>query len=390
MGSREVAVRACPVCSSDEAEPFLSRPGVPVHQNLVIRDQAAAVGIGRGNLDYVICRDCGFVFNRAFDLEKLSYGDAYDNTQSFSPVFAAYMDELAVGLLQAAPARPVHIVEVGCGKGGFLRKLVAADERNTGIGFDPTYVGSDSELGGRLRFERRFYDRSCAGEPPDLVVCRHVIEHVPDPVVLLSSIRDALGDAPQARVVFETPCVEWILQNRVVWDFFYEHCSLFSKRSLATAFQAAGFTVELVRHVFGGQYLWLEAVPATRPQRSSNPGPTLSLARRYAAAEAEILAGLTARLAALALEGRVAIWGAGAKGVTFANLVDPDRSLVTCVVDLNPGKQGSYLPGTGHPIIDYRQLPDFGVTFALQMNPNYHRENEALLEEAGLIITLAH
>jgi SAM-dependent methyltransferase len=382
-------VRACPVCGSDDPEPFLSRQGVPVHQNLVMREQAAAVGIARGDLNYVACGDCGFVFNCAFDLGLLSYDAAYDNTQSCSPVFATYMDELAAGLLEAGPARPYHIVEVGCGKGGFLRRLVAADDRITGIGYDPTFVGNDSELGGRLRFERRFYDRSCAGDPPDLVVCRHVIEHVPDPIALLRSIRDVVGDAPEARVAFETPCVDWILQNQVVWDFFYEHCSLFSARSLTTAFATAGFKVDLVRHVFGGQYLWLEATPAPASQPRSKPSRTLSVARLYAAAEAEILADWTARLTALSRDGNVAIWGAGAKGVTFANLVDPSRSLVACVVDLNPGKQGNYLPGTGHPIIDYRQLPDFDVTFALQMNPNYHRENAALLEAAGLTITLA-
>jgi hypothetical protein len=65
----EVTVCACPVCGSHDPEPFLSRRGVPVHHNLVMREQAAAVGIARGDLDYAACGDCGFVFNRAFDLE---------------------------------------------------------------------------------------------------------------------------------------------------------------------------------------------------------------------------------------------------------------------------------------------------------------------------------
>jgi hypothetical protein len=57
---------------------------------------------------------------------------------------------------------------------------------------------------------------------------------------------------------------------------------------------------------------------------------------------------------------------------------------VTCVVDLNPNKQGRYLSGTGHPIIDYRALPLFGVTTAILMNPNYRTENLALLREAAI------
>jgi hypothetical protein len=68
--------------------------------------------------------------------------------------------------------------------------------------------------------------------------------------------------------------------------------------------------------------------------------------------------------------------------------VDPKRELITCVVDLNPQKQGNYLPGTGHPIVDYRVLADLGVTTAILMNPNYREENQALLRQAGLNVKL--
>ena len=94
------------------------------------------------------------------------------------------------------------------------------------------------------------------------------------------------------------------------------------------------------------------------------------------------------QLTALANEGKVALWGAGAKGVTLANLIDPQRELIACVVDLNPDKQGGYLPGTGHPIIAYQDLPQFQVKTCLVMNPNYLEENQALLRSAQLDIVL--
>ena len=68
--------------------------------------------------------------------------------------------------------------------------------------------------------------------------------------------------------------------------------------------------------------------------------------------------------------------------------MDPKRELITCVVDLNPQKQGKYLPGTGHPIVDYLVLPDLGVTTAILMNPNYREENQALLRQASLSVKL--
>jgi hypothetical protein len=85
---------------------------------------------------------------------------------------------------------------------------------------------------------------------------------------------------------------------------------------------------------------------------------------------------------------KTAIWGAGAKGVTFANLADPTGTLIDCVVDLNPHKQGHFMPGTGHPIVAPAALEERGVKRAILMNPNYRDENQRLLAELALDIAL--
>lgn len=383
-------IHRCPVCESRRLTPFLQRSQVPVHQNLVVTSQEAARSVTRGELDLVVCEDCGFVFNRAFDLSRLAYGEDYDNTQSCSAYFDTYLDGLVKDLVERQGVRNSTIVEVGCGKGQFLRKLVSyPGANNKGLGFDPSYVGEDIELDGRLAFRRCYYDDTCTDVAADVVVCRHVIEHVPEPMALLRSVRAALGHSPKARVFFETPCVEWILHNRVVWDFFYEHCSLFTAASLSLAFQRAGFAVERVEHIFGGQYLWLEArvSNASLPTIQSLP-ETAKLAQAYGAEEETLRQKWLAKLIELKASGKVALWGAGAKGATFANLVDPDCTLIDCVVDLNPNKQGRYIPGTGHPIVAPADLPRRGVSSAVLMNPNYREENLRLLADAGIELDL--
>lgn len=380
----------CPVCESHRLSSFLRRSQVPVHQNLVVTSQEAARSMARGELDLVACEDCGFVFNRAFDLSLLAYGADYDNTQSCSAYFDAYLDGLVKDMVERQGVRNSIIVEVGCGKGQFLSKLVGyPGANNRGFGFDPSYVGPDTELDGRLVFRRCYYDDTCTDVAADVVVCRHVIEHVPEPMALLRSVRAALGHSPNARVFFETPCVEWILRNRVVWDFFYEHCSLFSASSLSAAFERSGFSVERVEHIFGGQYLWLEArvsdaaLPILRCSTE-----TVALARNYGADEKTLRKKWLDKLVELKARGKVALWGAGAKGATFANLVDPDCVLIDCVVDLNPNKQGRYIPGTGHPIVAPSDLHRRGVMNAVLMNPNYREENLQLLAEAGIELNL--
>ena len=381
-------ITTCPICASDALQPFLHRDAVPVHQNLVVKSLHAARSLASGVLDMAVCAHCGFVCNRAFDLSLLAYGEDYDNTQSCSAYFDAYLDELVRHLVEERGLRNSTIVEVGCGKGQFLRKLVSyPGANNLGFGFDPSYVGPDTDLDGRLVFRRCYYDDTCTDVQADAVVCRHVIEHVPQPLSLLRSVRTALVHTPRARVFFETPCVEWILRHRVIWDFFYEHCSLFSASSLRSAFQQAGFAVTDVRTVFGDQYLWIEGClsQGTSPAAEHRTETTV-LAQAYASTEQQLCQDWRTKLFELKKHGKIALWGAGAKGATLANLVDANGTLIDCIVDINPSKQGRYLPGTGHPIVAPAELPLRGVRQAILMNPNYRQENLQWLTQAGIIL----
>lgn len=378
----------CPVCQSKLVTTFLQRKRVPVYQNLMVEDQRSAVGIPRGNLNLAVCEQCGFIFNRDFDPAVLIYGDNYDNTQSFSRVFSDYIMHLVRYLVDKKGVQNSRVVEVGCGKGLFLREL-AEMGGNVCYGFDPSYVGPETDLGGRLHFKKCYYGPESAGIEANVVVLRHVIEHVQDPLHLLRTIRQTLVNSPQAMVFFETPCVEWILRNQIIWDFFYEHCSYFSTNTLTTALEATGFTVESIQNAFEGQYLWLEArISSDGPTVTKNPGTIPYLAKQFAISEHKIKLFLVNKLQVLLSNGNIAIWGAGAKGVTLANLVDPEREWVSCVVDLNPRKQGHYTPGTGHPIVGHHDLAKYNIKTAILMNPNYCRENLALLKESHLNIEL--
>ena len=68
------------------------------------------------------------------------------------------------------------------------------------------------------------------------------------------------------------------------------------------------------------------------------------------------------------------IWGAGAKGSSFVNLMDPHCSRISYVVDVNPKKQGRYIAKTGHKIVPPESLNDFGGGDILVMNENYYEE----------------
>jgi hypothetical protein len=157
---------------------------------------------------------------------------------------------------------------------------------------------------------------------------------------------------------------------------------------LAYAFRRSGFKPIAVNSVFGDQYLWIEALLDEMPEPVPEPDSAsvrlaMERATAYASKEGERLAWLRRHLERMRANGPIAVWGGGAKGVTFLNLLDPGADLVDCVVDVNPRKQGMYVPCTGHPIVGPDDLGKMGITDVVVMNANYKDEIQASLEAAG-------
>ena len=171
-------------------------------------------------------------------------------------------------------------------------------------------------------------------------------------------------------------------------SFYYEYHGLFGRESISAILSLAGFKLERIQSVFGGQYLWIEAVPsdATPAIFSSRTKDLVSLTKIFKdRAEAELVA-TKEKVWRLAKKGKLTLWGAGAKGVMLANMVDPDACVFDCVVDVNPRKQGGYLPGTGHAIVSSRELLERGGATVVSTNSNYKDEIRQTLHEMGITV----
>jgi SAM-dependent methyltransferase len=382
-----VSGSSCPACGTAAREPFLALPSVPVNpsQRVPTREQATAVAVRDVLLTF--CDRCGLIWNSEFDAAALGYDAGYDNSLHFSPVFRQYAEELAERLVERHGIRGKTVVELGCGKGEFLA-LVCERGDNRGIGFDPTYEGeSDGAANGRVRFVRELFDERSAVEA-DLVVFRHVLEHVPDPLKFLQGVRNALGGR-EAVVYCEVPAAEYLLWERAVWDVIYPHCSVFAAAALSYLFERAGLRVLDSGFSFGGQYLWVEAAPGADVRAVVPVAEAAALRPLVDSFAADVQAQRerwAETLTAVNGDG-VALWGGGAKGTTFLNLVDGAEH-VGAVVDLNPRKQGTFVPGTGHPIVAPEALVGRAPARVIVMNPLYRDEIAARLAELELGPTL--
>ncbi len=80
---------------------------------------------------------------------------------------------------------------------------------------------------------------------------------------------------------------------------------------------------------------------------------------------------------------RVAIWGAGSKGVAFLTTLGLTDE-VAYAIDINPHKQGMFMPGTGHPVVGPDSLHQSPPDVVIVMNPVYLDEIRSALARGGL------
>ena len=356
---------------------FLEIREVPVHVGVLWPSAGAARDCGRGDIRLRFERESGFIHNAAFEASRVDYSLRYDNALHFSPFFQAFEERLARRLIERYGIRAKDIVEVGAGGGRFLGLLCELGG-NRGTGYDPSHdaAAADARLSERVRVVRDYYSDRHADQPADLVVCRHVLEHVPDPRAMLRTIRNALDARPAAVLYFEVPNSYYILRDLSIWDIIYEHCGYFVPESLAAMFEDCGFEILDLHETYEGQFVGIEAriapAGASRTPRDLEP-----LARCISDFRGRFGAKRDAwqqRLEALRREGkRCVVWGAGAKAVSFLNLLEIGHQ-IEYAVDINPGKQGSYLAGSGQEIVAPAFLAEYRPDVAIVMNPAYERE----------------
>lgn len=393
-----MTLTSCLACGAEDPQLLADLGETPALCGVLWDDRAAARSAARGSMRLTYCPHCGHVWNRAFDPDLVEYDSAYDNSLYYSPTFQTYAERLARRLIETYGVRDREILEVGCGSGYFLQLLADLGD-NRGLGYDPAYGGTGGHRA--VAFVPDYFPIGQAPRRPfDLLVCRHVLEHLDDPFAFLRGLAaSALASGQRPVCYFEVPSAAFNFGPAGLWDCIYPHVSYFGHGSLRVLLERAGFEILRLEEAFDGEFLSADVVPGmtptatagsatgaaeTPPVAAGDLAAHLDVITRFAARYRGAVAGWADWLSERLRRGeRVALWGAGSKGVVFLNSVDGSNELDS-VVDLNPRKWGRYVPGTGNQVRSPRQLADQGADEVLVTNPAYVEEISYSLSDLGV------
>lgn len=354
------------------------------------------------------CPSCGLV---QFDTEPVDYYRDVIRAGGGTRTMTRLRHEEYARLLTAMQEHHIHgrrIVEVGCGRGEFLRMwqnlaedpegaaALARDQARDPLSGQPNaaplhLVGLEhkpslvEEANAVADKKYRVYEGFATGDvrypegPFDAFVQFNFLEHQPDPCDMLRNIGRNLK--PQALGLITVPSFEYILRYNGYYELLRDHIANYTEFTLQKLLQDCGFellSMDLVNR---------DTIEAIVRKADPDELSELHYSGRLIDVSAlrdsydRLSASVNAHINHLSESHRtMAIWGASHQGFTLAATTKLGGR-VEYIIDSAPFKQGRFSPASHIPIV----APDYAVAHPVDeiliVAPGYTDEIAGIIRE---------
>lgn len=354
------------------------------------------------------CPSCGLV---QFDTEPVDYYRDVIRAGGGTRTMTRLRHEEYARLLTAMQEHHIHgrrIVEVGCGRGEFLRMwqnlaedpegaaaLARDQERDplsgqpnaaplhlVGLEHKPSLVEEANAVADK---KYRVYEGFATGDvrypegPFDAFVQFNFLEHQPDPCDMLRNIGRNLK--PQALGLITVPSFEYILRYNGYYELLRDHIANYTEFTLQKLLQDCGFellSMDLVNR---------DTIEAIVRKADPDELSELHYSGRLIDVSAlrdsydRLSSSVNAHIDHLSESRRtMAIWGASHQGFTLAATTKLGGR-VEYIIDSAPFKQGRFSPASHIPIV----APDYAVAHPVDeiliVAPGYTDEIAGIIRE---------
>lgn len=354
------------------------------------------------------CPSCGLV---QFDTEPVDYYRDVIRAGGGTRTMTRLRHEEYARLLTAMQEQHIRgrrIVEVGCGRGEFLRMwqnlaedpegaaAIARDQARDPLSGQPNaaplhLVGIEhkpslvEEANASADKKYRVYEGFATGDvrypegPFDAFVQFNFLEHQPDPCDMLRNIWHNLK--PQALGLITVPSFEYILRYNGYYELLRDHIANYTEFTLQKLLQDCGFellSMDLVNR---------DTIEAIVRKADPDELSELHYSGRLIDVSAlrdsydRLSASVNAHIDHLSESHRtMAIWGASHQGFTLAATTKLGGR-VEYIIDSAPFKQGRFSPASHIPIV----APDYAVAHPVDeiliVAPGYTDEIAGIIRE---------
>lgn len=363
----------CRHCGSLVSLPFLDLGSAPP-SNAYLTERTRHAAETWFPLRVLVCECCWLVQTEDYAGREQLFDEDYAYFSSYSSSWLAHSEAYVASTTTRFGLGAEHQVMEVAANDGYLLQYVQA----RGIpcyGIEPTASTAAAARARGIDIVERFFGVALArelveaGRSADLTVANNVLAHVPDINDFVAGFAIVLTE--QGVATFEFPHLLNMVEQFQFDTAYHEHYSYLSLGAVRRVFAANGLSVFDVEHVpthggslrvFAqradtGRHPTTDAVVAVLAHEQAAGLETPALYENFQGQAERIKFELLDYLLDARRSGRsVAAYGAAAKGNTLLNFAGVRSDLLPYVVDLNPAKQGKFLPGSRIPIVDVNYL----------------------------------
>lgn len=371
----------CRGCEGNSARKFLDLGIQPLsNANLSASELYSKVKENKYPLEILVCSDCWLVQTKDYVEAQQIFKNDYPYYSSTSISWLEHCRNFTEGIAQELGLSDgSFVVEIASNDGYLLKNFVRL--RIPCLGIEPTDGTANIAEKQGIPVLRKFFGLSLALElvnshkQADLIIANNVLAHVPDINDFIAGLKHLLKKNGVSTIEF--PHLMNLISSVQFDTFYHEHFSYLSVSFLVIAFKKHNlriFRVEKLSTHGGslrvyvchedGYYPEEVSVNSILIEEESKGMNQIEIYREFGVSVERSKVQILEFLKKKKLAGNtIAGYGAAAKANTLLNYLNVGTSLVSCVFDAAPAKQGKFMPGSHIPILSpsriYTEKPDF-------------------------------